>query len=199
MSSSSKRRRRKQVEKVYKIIKPGAMEPSRSSIAKNSDSFMTLPIVKTIKESPVISNELKDVLVQEFVQEHNQMGDILTAYGDEFIVKDGKINERLIDRIGENEGIEYANFARANASMYIRNNENLSYKTFLSKLADNRLEKMFINAGWSLEAAATEIGTTPNALGNQDNWVGDTFVDPMTGRVYQFVFQYHGAIWEEIT
>ena len=81
--------------------------------------------------------------------------------------------------------------------------EELKKVTFSASVAKSKQERAFANAGYTLDQAAAEIGTTKDALINKMNWVKDknnrtVFKDPLTGAAFIFVWRqnYTGSIWE---
>lgn len=77
-------------------------------------------------------------------------------------------------------------------------NTSLRTKSLISMIEENRYKKMFINAGYTLEEAATEIGTTEKDLFDAKNWNGNLYTNPVTGLVFIFEWQpnYTGTVWK---
>lgn len=65
---------------------------------------------------------------------------------------------------------------------------------FLGQKAKDDKEKMFINAGYSVDEVAAKYGVPAHELLDPANWVGDTFTSPSTGKTYTFRFTYQGEI-----
>lgn len=64
---------------------------------------------------------------------------------------------------------------------------------FFGRMASNKVERMFANAGTDAESEAERLGVSVDALLDGDNWEGDVFTDPETGTAYLFTFSY----WED--
>lgn len=62
--------------------------------------------------------------------------------------------------------------------------QRLTAKSLQSILSDSKIAKFFINAGYSVEQAAREIGVTPDYLLDQKNWKGSQITTP-SGRTFQ--------------
>ena len=74
----------------------------------------------------------------------------------------------------------------------------LTLKTLMSKKTENRREKMFINAGITLEEAANELGANDYDLLNENLWSTDDDDNPIfkwEGEFYLFNFTYEGSVW----
>ena len=68
----------------------------------------------------------------------------------------------------------------------------------MSKKTENRREKMFINAGITLEEAANELGANDYDLLNENLWSTDDDDNPIfkwEGEFYLFNFTYEGSVW----
>ena len=74
----------------------------------------------------------------------------------------------------------------------MRKGEKLSVKSLLSKVAESKIEKMFINAGYTEPEILAEIGISREDLFNEDNWSGSSF--NFGGETYNFVFSYTGNV-----
>lgn len=70
---------------------------------------------------------------------------------------------------------------------------------FFGRLAEDKVNRMFANAGTDVATEAARLGVTEADLVNPDNWSGDVFIDPATGKSYLFTFSYwEDERWEEI-
>lgn len=91
-----------------------------------------------------------------------------------------------------------------------KKDEVITIRTIESAIVDTDLneygyvEKFLINAGYSLEDAAEELGITVEELTDEKNWdrdakgrIGSKFTSPRGG-VYQLVFRYRGSIWKKL-
>lgn len=65
---------------------------------------------------------------------------------------------------------------------------------FLGHKAKDDREKMFANAGYTVEEVAARYNVPAGELLDPANWSGDTFTSPSTGRTYTFKFTYQGEI-----
>ena len=118
------------------------------------------------------------------------------------LVSRGKINQKRLDAIIEalydTDGIELAEKIREQALEAEEMGGTLRLKTAFSIAAQGKIEKMFINAGYALEQAAADIGTTVADLVNLANWDGSVYTDPITKIKYRFTFRYNGSVWEQV-
>lgn len=71
---------------------------------------------------------------------------------------------------------------------------------FFGLMAGSKVEMMFANAGTSALIEAEYLGVEEADLLNDNNWSGDVFTDPQSGRSWRYTFNYFGseASWEEI-
>ena len=61
---------------------------------------------------------------------------------------------------------------------------------------EERIDRLFANAGYSVAEAAEEFGFSEEELLNPDNWRGDTFTQ--NGVQYAFAFTYTGALFSRV-
>lgn len=70
---------------------------------------------------------------------------------------------------------------------------------FFGRMAEDRISRMFANAGTDVATEAQRLGVTEAQLLDPNNWNGDVFTDPNTGRSYLFTFSYwEDELWEEL-
>jgi len=74
----------------------------------------------------------------------------------------------------------------------VRKGERLSVKGLMSKTTKNRIEKMFINAGYSEEDIIRDTGVIIDELYDSNNWKGDVFTT-LGGISYRFNWGYTGG------
>lgn len=77
----------------------------------------------------------------------------------------------------------------------IKHEEKITDKYLRSRLAKDKYMKMFINAGYTLEQAASELGVVEEELFNESNWEGGTFTSPRNDKKFTFQFTYYGSVW----
>lgn len=76
--------------------------------------------------------------------------------------------------------------------------ERLTERTLKSLVATETREKMLINTGLTRTELLRQVGLTPANTGmllDESNWMGDTFVNPITGVLYSFKFDYNGLLF----
>lgn len=73
-----------------------------------------------------------------------------------------------------------------------RKGERLTVKGLMAKTTKNRIEKMFINAGYSEEDIIKDTGVSIAELYDSNNWKGDIFTT-LAGVSYQFNWGYTGG------
>lgn len=106
--------------------------------------------------------------------------------------KNGIYEDRLKELLKTTNDISVKAEIKAKVKEAIRKGEKLSTKTLLSKIADSRIEKMFINAGYTEPEILEELGIDREDLFNEENWEGSTF--SYGGETYDFVFGYTGNV-----
>ena len=106
--------------------------------------------------------------------------------------KNGIYEDRLKELLKTTNDISVKAEIKAKVKEAIRKGEKLSTKTLLSKIADSRIEKMFINAGYTEPEILEELGIDREDLFNEENWEGSTF--SYGGKTYDFVFGYTGNV-----
>lgn len=106
--------------------------------------------------------------------------------------KNGIYEDRLKAMLDTTDDISVKAEIKAKVREAVRKGENLSTKSLLSKVADSRIEKMFINAGYTEPEILAELGIDREDLFNQENWDGSTFY--FGGKTYDFVFGYTGNV-----
>ena len=79
-----------------------------------------------------------------------------------------------------------------------RKGKRLSTRSLLSKVAESKIEKFFINAGYTEEDIMNEYGLTRDVLFDPANWEGSVF--SFGGLKYRLKFQarYTGSVLEVI-
>lgn len=77
-----------------------------------------------------------------------------------------------------------------------RNKKKLTTTGFAGLQQDEKIERMFANAGYSLSEAASEFGLTEAELLDPKNWNNDTYTEK--GVQYAFTFSYTGALFNKI-
>ena len=76
----------------------------------------------------------------------------------------------------------------------------LTLKGIMSRITENKREKMFLNAGVTLKEAAKEIGAKATDILNEDNWKDIYGVKAFkwNGNYYAFNFTYEGSVWSKL-
>lgn len=118
----------------------------------------------------------------------------------------GKINKRNVDKLKEminkNENYSAAEkkYLIADLDAYVSmkhiNEEKLTSTGFFGKQQSDSIDRMFTNAGYSVDEAANLYGIPADALRDSDNWDGDEF--SYNGKTYKFTFTYTGDILTEM-
>lgn len=106
--------------------------------------------------------------------------------------KNGIYQDRLKELLMTTNDISVKAEIKAKVKEAVRKGEKLSTKTLLSKISDSRIEKMFINAGYTEPEILEELGIDREDLFNEENWEGSTF--SYGGKTYDFVFRYTGSV-----
>ena len=109
--------------------------------------------------------------------------------------KNGKLYKERIKEFKEQFDEYDKAIIDAQIDYYQSHGKKISERTMVSKLTENRYAKMFINAGYTLEEAASELDVEEAELFNPDNWDNDTFKNPKTGKTMTFKFNYYGSVW----
>lgn len=108
----------------------------------------------------------------------------------------GKVyKNRLKEFLKEYSGAD-AYDVEAYIDFYSEHKKRLSEQTLRSRLAENKYEKMFINVGRSSSELAKELGTTVEALTDENNWEGSTL--RINGSEYLFEFRYSGDVLTKV-
>ena len=188
-------RKKKKIEKVYKIVKPEELEKAKSTAISMPSVYWPKQIQRELKELVAYDNYDNSKLTPERVGAFQK-------YANMNVVENGMLNEEVYKEILGLVGATGVFYSKAIVQKAIKESDSITAKSLLSRIVFEKRESMFVNAGWSVEEAAVEIGTTPEALLNEDNWkLGHgIFVDPITGEMHKFVFRenYTGSIWEEV-
>lgn len=106
--------------------------------------------------------------------------------------KNGIYEDRLNALLETTDDFAVKAEIKAKAKEAVRKGEKLSTKSLLSKVAESKIEKMFINAGYTEPEILAELGIDRDDLYNEENWKGSTF--NYQGAVYDFVFSYTGNV-----
>lgn len=106
--------------------------------------------------------------------------------------KNGIYEDRLKSLLETTDDFAVKAEIKAKAKEAVRKGEKLSVKSLLSKVAESKIEKMFINAGYTEPEILDELGITRADLFNEENWSGSTF--NIDGTTYDFVFSYTGNV-----
>lgn len=118
------------------------------------------------------------------------------------VTKSGKINEKMKERVVEalkdrGASIYEIDLFEATAELRARQKRPMraSY-AFSYGAGKSKREKYIINAGWSVEELADEIGVKEEDLLNEDNWKEDYFsVDEAR---WLFEFRYNGPVMRRL-
>lgn len=106
--------------------------------------------------------------------------------------KNGIYEDRLKALLETTHDVAVEAEIKAKAKEAARKGEKLSVKSLLSKVAESKIEKMFINAGYTEPEILAELGISRADLFNEENWSGSSF--KFGGATYDFVFSYTGNV-----
>lgn len=106
--------------------------------------------------------------------------------------KNGIYENRLAELLKTTDDFAVRAEIKAKAKEAARKGEKLSVKSLLSKVAESKIEKMFINAGYTEPEILAELGISREDLFNEQNWSGSAFT--FGGATYDFVFSYTGNV-----
>ena len=120
--------------------------------------------------------------------------------------KYGRINKKNVGNLKKQLAIEFTNPVELNYMLNEVDNiiddvkehkRELRTTGFYGRLTDNGITRMFTNMGTSVDEVASEYNLDVNDLLEKNNWdfTGNTFTDPVTGKVYNFKFTYTGSIF----
>jgi hypothetical protein len=70
----------------------------------------------------------------------------------------------------------------------------LSERSLISAISGNKIEKMIINTGYSVEDLAKELNVTEDQLLNQKNWQKGGIFNAPGGKQYQYKHGYTGRV-----
>lgn len=131
---------------------------------------------------------------------------LITGNGTETKTRGGKTKiDKYLEQFGDDPT---ALAARKNIIRKLKRdqkmNKEITIKTVESALAKDSRDKFLINAGYTAEEAARELGVTLEEFYDEKNWdhdakgrIGSKFTSP-TGAVFQFQFKYTGSIWKRL-
>lgn len=106
--------------------------------------------------------------------------------------KNGIYKDRLAALMETTDDISVRAEIKAKAREAVRKGEKLSTKSLLAKVAESKIEKMFINAGYTEPEILAELGIDRDDLFNEENWAGSKF--SYGGATYDFEFSYTGNV-----
>lgn len=106
--------------------------------------------------------------------------------------KNGVYEDRLKELLNVTLDVSLRAEIKAKVKEAVRKGEKLSIKSLLSKVAESKIEKMFINAGYTEAEILEEFGISRDELFNEENWEGSAF--KYKGATYDFVFSYTGNV-----
>ena len=106
--------------------------------------------------------------------------------------KNGVYSDRLKELINTTDDPSVKADIKALANEAVRKGEKLTVKTLLSKVADSKIEKMFINAGYTEQEILDTLKIERDDLFDTKNWKGSVFT--FGGKTYDFVFSYTGNV-----
>lgn len=110
--------------------------------------------------------------------------------------KHGRYDKRIDEILNAVDPTMRAEY-EATIKKAVRKGERLSVKGLMSKTTKNRIEKMFINAGYSEEDIIRDTGVSISELYDKNNWKGDIFTT-LSGTSYRFNWGYTGGNLEKI-
>lgn len=105
--------------------------------------------------------------------------------------KHGRYDKRIDEILNAVDPAMRAEY-EAHIKKAVRKGERLSVKGLMAKTTKNRIEKMFINAGYSEEDIIRDTGVSIDELYDSNNWKGDVFTT-LSGTSYRFNWGYTGG------
>lgn len=78
----------------------------------------------------------------------------------------------------------------------MKDGKKLTTTGFFGELASDKIERMLVNAGYSIEEASEELGVSESELLDMKNWSGDKFTHAKD--TWLFSFKYTGAAFTKI-
>lgn len=79
----------------------------------------------------------------------------------------------------------------------MKDGKKLTTTGFFGELASDQIERMLVNAGYSLEEAAEELGVSEADLLDKRNWSGSGDTFKHAGDTWLFSFKYTGAVFKK--
>ena len=162
--------------------------------------------MRTYKKT-YVRKKTGEVVTKTYKTRKRATKDILvTSNGTETKTRGGKTKiEKYLEQF-EDDPIALA--ARKNIIRHLKRDqqmgEEITTRTIESALAKDSRDKFLINAGYTAEEAAEELGVTLEEFYDEANWshdargrIGSKFTAP-SGAVFQFQFKYTGSIWKKL-
>lgn len=125
----------------------------------------------------------------------------------QLVSKSGKINAAnkknindLINQIESRDDYTPAekttlvNRLKAEIKQRQKENRGLTINGFFGMQESEKINRLLRNAGYSPEEMADELGIDIDTVLDETNWKDDTFIDPVTGAIYDVNFNYTGSI-----
>lgn len=122
------------------------------------------------------------------------------------LVKNGKVHDKNVDSyinkikrskvLTDKEKLTLINDLKAKVKEYAQDGKTLSNYGFEGHRANNAIDRLFANAGRSIEDAAAEIGVSEQDLRNPKNWNDGVFT--LNGKAWEFRMSYTGDVLSEI-
>lgn len=106
--------------------------------------------------------------------------------------KNGVYKDRLNDLIKATPDPAMQAEIRAKINESLRKKETLTVKKLLSRISDSKIERAFINAGYTEKEILEELGVPRDVLFDEANWDGSVF--NYNGETYDFQFTYTGNV-----
>lgn len=103
----------------------------------------------------------------------------------------GRYNSRIKELLDAADPVMKAEY-EATIKKAALKGERLTVKGLMAKTTRNKIEKMFINAGYSEEDIIRDTGVSISELYDSKNWKGDIFTT-LAGVSYQFNWGYTGG------
>lgn len=135
---------------------------------------------------------------KEYVYEHGK-----STKGKILVNKEGKVNEKnlkkYIDSINSNTSLSETDKKELTdlLSEIVHNRQykkkELTTSGFASLKINNPIERMFSNAGYSVDDVVNEYGFDRDELLNEENWKGSVYMGE-----WEFIFTYTGSIFKHI-
>ena len=146
------------------------------------------------------SKKLGKMVTKEYTYEHK------SRKGKTLVDKNGRINKKNVDKVRQDinsrEDLTAAEKRALNINLDAlvdqrkQDKKKLTTNGFYGTMTDNDINRLFVNAGYSIEEVSQMYGIDEDELLNEENWNGDQFT--YNGRSFALQFGYTINIFKEI-